>query len=231
MPLPLSLPLPEDQQQGEAPASARMPKKLRPGSKKAAMDTRLAAVKQEEVRRMVERGRLWYRQQYRLRRQQECEREVDDQGIPAAPLPAGFRTDHWDSASTERQRRAQMEEERRRWAPLSEAQSHHIEAFSRMTEALEPGVIEALRKDLCYLCSMHGRDLPSHMKVEDPPDDDHWDVLLGAHVMVREEEEPKVGGGCWLWSILEPRVHIPRVPPRAHGPRAHPPPRLPRPIF
>ena len=111
-----------------------------------------------------------------------------------------FRTDHWDSASTERQRRAQMEEERRRWAPrwapLSGAQSHHIEAFSRMTEALEPGVIEALRTDLCYLISMAGRELPGHMQMADPAVDKRWDLLLAAFVILREEEEPRFGGGC-----------------------------------
>ena len=72
--------------------------------------------------------------------------------------------------------------------------------------------------DLCYLISMPRRQLPSHMQVGDPLGDASWDLLLAAFVMVREEEEPKVGGGCWLWSILEPRVHIPRIPPGLTAP-------------
>ena len=196
MPL-LSELAPEDPLQAYAAGSAEMPKILRAKSKKAAMDARVASLRQEDWLKILERGRQWYRRKNQLQRQDECETEVDED---TAEPP-------WrNSANTEGRSRAKMEEQRRRWAPLSAAQSHDGgRAFSRMTDALEPAAIEALRMDLCYLCSMHGRELPSHMKVQDPPDDPCWELLMAAHVMVRDEEEPKVGG-CWLWSNSEPRV-------------------------
>ena len=76
--------------------------------------------------------------------------------------------------------------------------------------------MKALRMDLCYLCSQHGRQLPEHMTCQDPVDELHWDLLLTAHVMIREEEEPRVGGGCWMWSISVRGAHGPGLKAWAH---------------
>ena len=158
---------------------------LTPRSKAAAMKAHLDSLGHQTWVRNLEKARRWYRQQYRLRREEEAE--------------GGFREPaDWTGSASRSKRKI--------WAPLTSAQSHEGSSNLRMTDACDAAAITALRMDLCYLMSSCGRRLPGWMNVGDPLEDLNWDMLLAAHVTITEEEEPAVGGGCWLWSISERRV-------------------------
>ena len=142
----------------------------------------------EQFRENIEAGRKMFREAYRQRRQEE-EEAADDERPPV----------RWTDPVVLRRRDSQ----RKQWAPLpaAPAPSHDGRLALLLTEAVPETNIMAMRLDLVYLCSQHGRQLPPNMSYQDPVDDRAWALLLTAHVMIREEEEPRVGGGCWMWSI------------------------------
>ena len=108
-----------------------------------ATQERLDSLSQETWVRNLEVARRWYRQQYRLRREEEAE--------------GGFRepADWTGSASSSK---------RKIWAPLTSSNL-------RMTDACDAAAIKAMRVDLCYLMSSCGRQLPDHLCAGDPLDD------------------------------------------------------------
>ena len=159
---------------------------------KAAQDVRKQ--QQEEFRALVEQGRARIRQRLAEERQRAADEGRIDQ--PREP--------DWDQSTLPvywrvlRNQKSLGRPGMVAWDP-PQTQGAEPRGFSTAADLMPAETIRALRQDLIIQIASKGRTLPSDMQLHDPAEDERWDVMLRAFVAIRDEEEPRVGGGCWLW--------------------------------